>query len=769
MLTTETLKFVIGVLLAVLVTFSLWWFFVHNEADRRAEESAANFVNAVDMACEDSGNAKRAKIEMPQQGQLADLWKQFTPGGVGNEPYYYLFWESFPPEPPYDISSITRGDPLGTVASIFAPWSEDLPWNSNLWMTMAVDFVSLGVDVMGVKKVQDFVGGKFMDAGSKIKNYISGTLKRELSPETYDKLTKASKAIKNAADKVADFEGFTDPEKKFSITKDGIKILKKQAVYLTGETAAYTIFCMYYFDESLGKCATYSFVAAIGTQFVVRPLLQKFVLSEIKNVIKKAATGFINKAGEYVADVKSVMKFSSLKNTVADYTDETLDGAQQLLKDSGFVDEFVTDEATGEIYGLVSKRDHYAAIMKYAEENGWPDVLDNFQFVYDTTGPREETTVQKIKFMFSNWKKSIKSKINYPINKLGELEAKAMGHNIATPDGIIQSAESWSRYVTEHPDDAEKIAGKMGLTIEGLTKKLANFKEQGEIGSLFVTSIGSKLDGVLDICERDPEDCGRSFYDYFGTLADDRGEAKLVEQLLSGKRLRLTEDMTTIERSMLGYSLIKIQDLYTPLGATYWDKQMDYYKYGGRTCDDDEICLQMGFFVRKYQLPESCNIRGIENIKLKRGSMVASDPRFYLVSPCYAYVDVWVEGNTVWVKPLMCPNKDRNYCFATSGLVDWYVGLEITAEALQCAGTVICSAVKGALTFGASLIIDFFSILGNCLFGFSAPSECSLLGSALRTTVELIRESLLKYPDVYSLTKTAVGDLRGGYLWDGQC
>ncbi|MCX6821446.1 MAG: hypothetical protein NTW30_01575 [Candidatus Aenigmarchaeota archaeon] len=783
MLTTEQVKFVIGVLLAVLVTFSLWWFFIHNEADRRAEESAVNFVNAVDMACQDSGQTKPAKIEMPQELQLADFWKQLTPGGVGNEPYYYLFWERFPPEAPYNIGDITSGNIMGTAASIIAPWSEDLPWNSNLLMTMTVDMVGLGVNVLGTQVAGEYLG----DIGTKIKNTFLGDIAEKIQDsETF---TQISAAIAKGKDWVGMPKGYIQ----------GGKWVIREGLTLSAETSMYTVFCMYTFHESLGKCATYSLVAAFATDFVAKPLITKFALPAIKDAIKTAATKIIDRVGggkgySYTMSISdqslsyggnSPTLYGSLDSYYTTSIDSTSQNFLVSNNDKGFISSWNVDPNNGDIIDGWMQTDTptYEATVEYFGENGNPQKLDFFEAQYENGEPTG------IRFKYKEWKESMKAKLLNPIkNFLVEGEGKVFGHHVYTPEGGEIFSEELSNWYTDpnvNPDfdkDAKQLMDawdpKKSYTREEAVEKLSNSIEKlnGDFknGAMAIGSIDSDLDKVMGLCESDPEGCRGHIRDYLTDIHSpafpDKNELRRLGTIAYERDyLRIGEDLKKLpSRGVLGYSLLRIQDLYTPLGATYWDKQMDYSNYGGKRCEDGEICLQMGFFVRKYPLPQSCIDEGVKYIKLDRGSLVAANPRFYLVSPCYAYVDVRKDGDTVWIKPLMCPDKDRNYCFATSGLVDWYVGIETAAYIANCVATGLCEAAELIGSAGILAPKSILGILKGCV-GIGVSDECALIGSAIRTTFDFYREAFLKYPDVYSLTKTQFGDLRGDYLWSGNC
>jgi len=778
-LAEEHVRYIIGIFLAIIIVFCLWWFFFHRESDRRAEESARAFVQAVDDCCTD-GEKRIAKIEMPQQAQLADFWQQLTPGGAGNEPYYYLFWESFPPEPPYNIGDIAQGNVFGTAASIIAPWSEDLPWNSNFMMTMTIDMVGLGIDVLGTGTVKDYLG----KAGKKIGNAFLGDITKKITgSETYIKASEAIAKLKN-------FEGMPKGY------VNGGRWLVREGLTLTAETSLYTVFCMYTFHESLGKCATYSLIAAFGTEFVAKPLFIKLALPAVKDAIKNAAMKIIGgKSYSYTMSISQngagwtynptePTLYSGLDSYFSTSIDSTADGFLVSNNPDGIISSWNYDNQGQIIDGLMQTgTTTYEATVEYFGENSNPQTLDFFQANYENGKPTG------ILFKYREWKQSLKDKLVTPIkNVLVDGEGQVWGHYVFTPgeDGglylLSDTAGNFYADASINPNFEKNAKQLMDVidpqksytreeAVETLKESIGNLKNDAIHGSMAIGSIDSKLDKVMQLCEFDPEYCDGHILQYLQDLHKDvfvdKTELKRLGQLIYDRDyLRVGEDLKKLpSRGVLGYTLVRVQDLYTPLGATYWDKQMSYqsFSYAGNRCDNDEICLQMGFFVRKYPLSQSCQDVGVKNIKLDRGTLVAPNPRFYLVSPCYSEVEVRREGDTIYVKPLMCPERGRNYCFATAGLVDWYTGLETGAMVANCVATGICAlAESSTLVLAPKAILDF---LGGC-FGFGVKQECSLIGSAIRTTMDFYREAFLKYPDVYSLTKTAVGDLRGGYTCD---
>jgi hypothetical protein len=150
----------------------------------------------------------------------------------------------------------------------------------------------------------------------------------------------------------------------------------------------------------------------------------------------------------------------------------------------------------------------------------------------------------------------------------------------------------------------------------------------------------------------------------------------------------------------------------------------------------------LGACVRQFELPESCVNKGINSIKLKRDSLVAKDPRFYLVSPCYAKLKIYVEGDTLYVEPYMKIDDKKNYCYATAGLVNWYVGSEIGDYAVRCVSASFCAVATGGVG-----ILD--AVLACFGFGKGFTGVCSIVSNLAGLIVDIFRDTVLIYPDVY--------------------
>ncbi len=752
MLAEEQVRYIIGIIIAIVIVFCLWWFFFHREADQQAEQSMADFARAVDTCCATGRSV--AKIQLPQKYQPADIWNQFlqgqsTPGGLGRDPYFLMYWEKFPPESPYENNT------FGMFGNLIAPWSEDLPWNSNMMMTLAFDFVGIGLDATGIKTgVKEAVG-----------QGISGN---------------NAEMLKDAINRIETGTGFVDKMKNVVVKlKEGKYALQwagKEAIILTSETAVYEVACMYIFDKNVGECLPYAFGGAIGTE-----ILRQVVLPKLGQKINEKIT-------EIIGERQVKVSYEKLSEGLGEYADDVADDSEKMLKKGATTAsgdtipgvEFKDIDMTTKVGKLKEDTEIYKALKQNAEmihetTGSWPESLpgdSNFKFVTKVVDGEEVLT--DITYDIGSWRQSIKNKFLSPMNWIAKnIDEGVMGNTLGTPETINQISQAGKLLVREYEElgyedsgkyifDLMKKAGQkpnnVDEAVDVFRGLIYNFEKESERGSLLVFEKGTKLAKLIETC---PGDCVNDLYGYIKYASMDKDEAILFTHLLKTTRFRTKEVVKGVLESYsqgtLGYMVLRYQDLYTPLGATYWDKQMSYSmgSYAGEFCDDEEMCLQMGFFVRRYPLPESCKTRNIKNIVLERGSVVAGNPRFYLVSPCYAEIELRRDDDTIYVKPLMCPDKKdalgnsiNNYCYATGGMVNAYIGAETGAMVGNCVAAVLCSAAITAGTAGGGSITIGDAIL-TCL-GIKNPGICQVVGSVTRTLIDYGREAYLKYPDVYS-------------------
>jgi hypothetical protein len=741
MLAEEQVRYVIGIIIAIVIVFCLWWFLFHREPDQEAERSAAEFVRAVETCCENG--VARAKIQLPQKYQPADIWNQYAPfnlktsGGLGREPYFLMYWEKFPPDSPYG------SDILGIGGSLIAPWSEDLPWNSNMMTTLAFDFLAIGMDATGIKS----------GANEAFSEALEGA---------------KAEALKDAIEGVEEAASFSDKAKDIVVTaaekgKFAVKWAGREAIILGTESMVYEIACMYIFDKTVGDCLPIAIGSAVGTE-----ILRKVALPKIGEKLNEKITEIIGK-GKIKADFKDVMKAGE------EVADEMTEEAENVLEESV---KFKIDMATKVAY-LEEGNPMFESIRQNGEEifektGSWPKELpgdSKFKFVTEIENGQE--VLKDITYDIGSWKDGIKEKLVGPLNWLAENvygPKGIMGDTLGTPETINQISQAGKQLIKEYSDegieesgkiiyDAMKNAGKNPKNVDDAANifrgLIYNFEKEGERGSLLVFEKGLPLGELVKECEGD---CWKSlYYGYIEYASKNKDESKLFVRLLETTRMKTKMGVKGVlemySQGTLGYMVLRYQDLYTPLGATYWDKQMSYSmsSYAGEICDDNEICLQMGFFVRRYPLPDSCSEErgvGIKNIVLSRVSAVAGNPSFYLVSPCYAEVELTRSGDTIYVKPLMCPDKKdalgssvNNYCYATGNMVNGYVGAEVGAAAGNCLVAALCAVATEGIGLPDAILA--------CI-GIKYPGICQTAGSITRTLIDYAREAYLKYPDVYN-------------------
>jgi len=219
------------------------------------------------------------------------------------------------------------------------------------------------------------------------------------------------------------------------------------------------------------------------------------------------------------------------------------------------------------------------------------------------------------------------------------------------------------------------------------------------------------------------------------------------------------------EHPQVAYTLLRIQDFYTPLGVTWWDRQISYYR-GYDYCGEEEFCLRSGWRVIHFKVEEKlphCHEKGIKKFKLRRNSLVAPNPDFYLVSPCISVIKIEREGDTIYFEPKLCENKPEefknmpNYCYATAGTVNFYVGTETVSFFADCIGNIVCCAVT-VCEGGAALL----GILKACVgIGTKIPDVCGAISEGIRLLLDVTREAIITYPYIPQGIQDEV--------WGGRC
>ncbi|MGC9200449.1 MAG: hypothetical protein ACP5F8_00585, partial [Candidatus Aenigmatarchaeota archaeon] len=613
-----TMRFlIIGSIITILIGFGIWWFFIHSNSDRIAEENAIKFVKAVDVACETGQSEVYFELQQPF---VASLKEKFEEGidwikkklGLGgpeinipvqtfNDPYYKIYWEYFPPEPPYYFGQGV----LETAASIFAPWSEDLPWSSNFMLTLTFDSLFLGLDILGTEEVKTTIYSYGRKAANKL---ISGL--EAVSPETFEKARVIWNAIEKGTD--ATIEKLGKAER---IVVKGGKLVIEEGKFVGKVTAAYTVFCLITQDKTLGECLKEGVILGIGMD-VTKIVVQKFVWPKVKEKILAKWTQTKNKFYMKLDEFKSI--FSS---SVDEEADEVISSLKESVGDKGWKYDESMKRFVASSSDEVAKENVINPLWKYAESTGYPDKIDDFIIVYEFDKEGNVEGIKDVIYDPKSLKQRISERITYPVKeKLGRLEEKIMSDKMLKSDKFSEIAEYSKEYFEENPEEAKKLLATTGVKVKDeneavkiLSTRFTRIGEEANKDLFFVVvEKNSKMEELVEAMER-AEESGLTpreiWIDYLKEAANDPKEAKNLWNLLNGKRLRIKEDIEIFSRGTFGYMILRIQDLYTPLGATYWDRYFSYYGYPSlepqregfckTQCEDGKICIQLGACVRE--------------------------------------------------------------------------------------------------------------------------------------------------------------------------
>ncbi|MEM5855245.1 MAG: hypothetical protein QW472_02910 [Candidatus Aenigmatarchaeota archaeon] len=791
-----TLRFlVVGGIITIILGFGIWWFFIHNSSDKIAERNAYNLYQAIEYVCE-TGQEKELKFEL-EQSKIASLKDEVENGinwikkkiGLGgpeleiplqlyNDPYYKVYWEYFPPEPPYQFGQ----GALETMASVFIPWSEDLPWSSNFLLTVTLDSMFLGLDIFGLETAAEAGKKGTITLGRKIANKIRDKIE-SISPETFAKLRKAWNALENGADDVVENIG----KLKRGVVKAG-KFVVREGKFIGKVTAGYTLFCLATQDKTLGECLKEGVVVGIGAD-VAKITLQKFVIPKVQNYLKYK-----------IAQTKREfsIKISDLKDKISSYFKEEVEESNELAelwKKKGWeYDSAIKKWRIARDFGDEAVENVINPLEEYARTNGWPDRIDDiFVPVYDVDEHGRVRGIKEVILDKDTFFEKIKKKILLPFEeKIARLKETVMSDKVLDSNSFSKIGKGMKRYFEENPDDAVEFLKHNGIKVTDkdealrlISIKLSKLEKEADEGIFFaVMERGSKLEKLTNSIDERLYNLfmeGRAvsdqtiLYETKNAVANylrndvlkDSSEAKNLWNLLNDKRLRLKEDAEIFSRGTLGYAILRIQDLYTPLGATYWDKYFSYYGYPSKvkpqegycqtSCQDGALCVQLGACVRAYPL-KACQAKGINSIKLKRSSIVAPDPRFYLVSPCYSKLKIYQQGDTIYIEPYIPLNYNKkNYCYATGGLVNWYIGAEVGEYVAKCVSSALCAIGEIISTAGALAPSAIADVIKACFgFGPKFTGLCSVISEFVGLIVDVYRETQLIYPDAYRNNPTLI-------------
>ncbi|MEM5800695.1 MAG: hypothetical protein QXS48_01480 [Candidatus Aenigmatarchaeota archaeon] len=706
-ISAQMLKFLAGLLIAIGIAFAIYLFLFQNYYENIADQNFAKLYNALDLACQ-NGEAY-TNFMLAQSTGLKGLTHQFlgiSGANLGSDPYFYVYYEEFPS---YSwsmwetyINNVRVQDP---ISALVIPWSEDTPWTSNMMVTLTIDMLYLGMSP-GYSKIKDAFG----KAAGRIEAF-------KVAHEKIKKLIDSGKIVVKAG-----------------------KVIITEAKHFAEVTIATTLVCLSLTDLTLGECAYYAawVYPALRTASIIIP----------KAVSKLAERARISRS------MKLAEEFSRVYEETAD---EGFESVMYDLQTQGKVKKvgvkWVVDISTNE------GKEVKDALYILAGERGGTENLAGVIFTESGDIEIDENSLrQRIKERISEGWNSLKARIG---EAFGD-EAMA-GKGLHT---LANQLEYVGKYDEELSWEVVETMMKEGLPVDVTSKKEAQkfmiefaekLRHMADDGSVLLMPKDSKLLGLIkNYGLSSDEVLGDKFMEYLKEVPNDPKEAKYLFHAKKGTLYHLVEGVKE-KLEPYGYIWLRFQDMYTPIGATYWDKQISYYTTTGTYCGEGYICLQKGYHVTRLPLPESCKERGIKNIKLERNSVVASNPRFYLVSPCFAKLRLYVSGNepdTVYVKPILCTDETKpeefkdvpNYCYATEGVVNFYVGAEAAAWFGDCITAIVCS-----LFLPTEIALNWMDIVKCLTLGLvpdadKIKSVCGFLGNAVRLFIDVTRDLVVNYP-----------------------
>jgi len=616
-ITQENIYFLMGLIISVIIIIGAWWFLLHNQYERIAKQNVYNLYGKISEVCSD-GVERNIPFYLPQElGFRGWLFQNLgiPSGNVGTDPYFYAYYENFPPE----------GICTDPISGILCYWKEDLPWSNNLILTGVLDGI----------------------AGLPLGNKYTQKIGEAVRKGTFKIFSAADKALLKLSG------GFYK----------GIKTSLRVGV-----------------DNFLEKIRGPSAAKILKLAEVDRELFRTIDEAEFrKNLID--AKIITEEGGKFILAPE-------YKQAVEEILKENPDYKFPLLE----IEKTETGAIRNVIYDLKGHVDYYTEkirnIFLKLNKLGYEDSLT-------TTGSKE--FIEKF-------------------NALGLEKKAALYDDLGSKLPVIESIQG-----KFSPDKLiEFKAGKIDAMIKGLGDEIDH-------GGLVMIPRDSVLPEYLE------KYGGTAFDQYIQDLSKNKGEGELLKGLFERKILYVPEKYEPLKYQAT-YAILRVQDIFTPLSVTGAEK---YFSPSSVNCESGDLCLKMGSaYVSNFTLENTpCFGKGVTEIKLKRDSMVVSDPRFYLVSPCFAVLDITKEGNTIYIEPKICKNRPKgyenlnNYCFATKDMVNFYVSDE-----------------------AASLVVGF--IPGG--------------GQAIQFGLDTFREAIITYPYAYELP--IVGDkLLGDSVWEGQC
>ena len=476
----------------------------------------------------------------------------------------------------------------------------------------------------------------------------------------------------------------------------------------------------------------------------------------------------LSRKEEITLHAKGVITVSEVEGVLDKLPDKIINKPhEKILISQGFEFEKVDGKEK-----LVLRREKNEKLFKdfeeyskyYRETTGESlDRLGDYRLIYDANGNLVEIVFDPEESLGERFKEIFVDPIK---NFLKEMEAKGFIWNeIIDSESVKEFIKDLLNEIQKKPKSpfVENLEKALKMDADKIAYKLQNLANKMENSIGIVIEKDTKLAEMIKSLSpnKSPQEVSHMLreYAYYIATSDDQREIELFKNLLNGKDMRLKEDLELFfRRGAIGYATLRIIDLYTPLGVTYWDKYLSYYGYEGQKvpegcqtqCEEGKICVQLGACFRQYELPESCKKLGIENMKIERDSLIAKNPRFYLASPCYGESEIYVDQNekSIFVKVLLDPKKKPNYCYAYKGYVDAYVISEATEIVARCSCGVLCAALETIGTAGAAAPFAAIEAVKACIGG-GPIGLCSALCDLLDMSILAFREGLMVWPDVY--------------------
>ena len=575
-ITSQMLKFGLGLAIAVLVIFSFVWYFLNDQYTRTARQNTATLVQAFDVACQSGQEPVNLHFNLPQEiGFKGTLYEKLgiSGGNAGNYPFFSVYVGNFPQE---SYSTL-----------ILYYWAEDEPWSSNLLLTATLD-AAMGLPL-----------------GNKITDSLGKALRTATKVALVGKEIIIFKMV-GGLNKGIRFS--------FSTIKDGlekgIESLKFSKSIKLAELNRIA-------DESIDELA----------------LKQNLIHADIATEV----SGRLRVNSEYEDALKELLKDPSYQSKFFDfeYDDKGMLKAAYVNLQEGLAS---IKNPIKNIFLKINKLG-YEQVLSKSKSQELLDLLKRY------TPEQKVELYDKLGFKTSFWE-SVKGRFS--------------------PDEIVRIKN----------DEVNTIIRNLQNDLD--TGALILVPKESSLNSILETHGDEAISAYLDEVSKDPK------------------EALLLRDLFERKVLRVPENVENLKPEF-GYLLLRVQDFYTPANPTYLANFLGS-QVSPTQCGPNQLCLKYGFKVDSYPLDETSCFGKIKEIKLRRDEVkippivgpvvVPKDPPFYLVSPCFADLTIQKEGDTLYVEPKICKNKPTgfahipNYCYATSGLVNFYVNEEaITAFA----------------------------------------------------------------------------------------